>query len=166
MPADIREYLLDRFTSDSTTLRHRAESLQAQSQTDVNKPSPGPNAALSSAMANACDNVVALAQQLPEHASVAVIVDALQVMVPKLTQLANSPEAASSPAVRSVYMGASTRVQELIAAESSATASESLESDDDDAFDEILDDDLVDDDVDDDDDDAVDNDDLHEDTTT
>ena len=117
MPADIREYLLDRFQSDAATLRQRAETLRGAS-----RPSPGPNAALSTSMAEACERVVALAEELPENAPVDVIIDALKLLVPKLMQLANSPEASASPPIRSVYVGACTRAQELIAAESSAAS--------------------------------------------
>jgi len=117
MPADIREYLLDRFMTDARTLRQRADSLKS-----VAKPSPGPSAALSTAMADACDHVVALAEQLPEHAPVEVMLEALKFLVPKVMLLANSPAATSSPAIRAVYMGACTRAQELIAAETNAAA--------------------------------------------
>ncbi|MEO7358907.1 MAG: hypothetical protein ABI120_01170 [Gemmatimonadaceae bacterium] len=114
---DIREYLLDRFMTDAATLRQRANLLKG-----VTKPSPGPNAALSTAMADACDHVIALTEQLPEHASVDVMLDALTLLVPKLMQLADAPQLATSPAIRSVYIGACTRAHELIAAESSAAS--------------------------------------------
>lgn len=156
MPGDIREYLLDRFRADASTLRQRAASLQG-----VGKPSAGPNAVLSTAMANACDNVVALAEQLPENASVGVIIEALKMMVPKLTQLANSAEAVASPAIRSVYVGACTRAQELIAAETSAAntnVGQPIGSPSDLDDDVLLDDDFEDDDED------VDDDDLYDDS--
>ena len=124
MPADIREYLLDRFRTDATTLRQRADSLN-----DVSKPSPGPNAALSTAMADACDHVVALAEELPQHVSVHVMLDALKVLVPKLMQVANSPTVVASPSIRAVFMGACTRAQELIAAETNATEPSATEPD-------------------------------------
>ena len=125
MPSDIREYLLDRFKTDAATLRQRADSLIG-----VSTPSAGPNAALSTAMADACDHVVALAEQLPEHAPVGVMLDALKVLVPKLLQVANSPEALASPAIRAVYQGACTRAQELIAAETNAAEPNAAEDDD------------------------------------
>ena len=124
MPPDIREYLLDRFRTDAATLRERADSLNS-----VTKPSPGPNAALSTAMADACDHVVALAEQLPEHAPVGVMLEALRVLVPKFLHVANSPEAAALPAIRAVYMGACTRAQELIAAETNASEPNAAEDD-------------------------------------
>lgn len=115
MAADIRDYLIDRFRGDAETLRQRAASLAG-----AKKPSPGPDAALSSAMAAACEDVVALAEALPENAPLDEIVSALHRMVPELSNRANSPGAMASPAVRSVYAGACTRVQELISAETSA----------------------------------------------
>ena len=124
MSADIREYLLDRFNTDAATLRQRAHSLKGET-----KLSPGPNAALSTAMAEACDHVVALAEQLPQHAPVDVMLDALKVLVPKLIQIANSPAVAASPNIRAVYMGACTRAQELIAAETNATETDAVEDD-------------------------------------
>ena len=125
MPADIREYLLDRFKTDAATLRLRADSLKGET-----KLSPGPNAALSTAMANACEHVVALAEELPEHAPVDVMLDALKVLVPKLMQIANSPAVAASPNIRAVYLGACTRAQELIAAETNAAQTNAAEDDD------------------------------------
>ena len=171
MPSDIREYLLDRFRTDATTLRQRAEALRAAA-----KPSPGPNAELSAAMASACDDVVALAEELPEHAPLNVIVDALKVLVPRLLLMASSPEAVASPAIRSVYVGACTRAQELIAAEAnaanttdrdalSARTADHVGFDEDFTDDDIDDDsDADDEDVDDDDvdDDDVDDDDLYD----
>lgn len=118
MPADIREYLIERFRGDAATLRQRAASLAG-----VKNPSPGPDASLSTAMAVACEEVVALAEQLPVNAPLDEIVSALQNMLPELAKRANDPVAAASPAVRSVYAGATTRVQELITAETSAMAS-------------------------------------------
>lgn len=115
MAADIRDYLIDRFRGDAETLRLRAASLAG-----AKKPSPGPDAALSSAMADACEDVVALAEALPPNAPLDEIVTALQRMVPELSERANAPASMASPAVRSVYAGACTRVQELIAAETSA----------------------------------------------
>ncbi len=153
MSEDIREYLIERFRGDAATLRQRAASLAG-----AKKPSPGPDAALSTAMAVACEDVVALADQLPVNAPLDVIVTALQHMLSELAQRANAPASTASPAVRSVYAGATTRVQELISAETNASASGAH-------GDELVDGELVDDDLDDldaDDPDA-DDDDLHED---
>lgn len=111
--SDIREYLLDRFTTDASTLRQRADALRG-----APKPSAGPDAVLSAAMADACDHVVALVEQLPVDAPVDAMLDSLKALVPKLMQIAASPEASKSPAIRAVYVGACTRAQELIAKES------------------------------------------------
>ena len=133
MSADIRDYLIERFRGDANTLRQRAAALVG-----VKKPAPGPDAAVSSAMAAACDDVATLSEQLPVNAPLDEIVRALQAMLPELVKRVNEPASAVSPAVRSVYAGACTRVQELITAETSALAGGSAGEDDDD------DDDLMD----------------------
>lgn len=115
MSSDIRDYLIERFRSDAATLRQRAATIAA-----ANKPAPGPDAPVSRAMADACDEVASLSEKLPERASVAEIVAALEAMLPALTTCANQPAAQKTPAVKSVYIGASKRIQELIAAELNA----------------------------------------------
>ncbi|MEO7996009.1 MAG: hypothetical protein ABI852_01125 [Gemmatimonadaceae bacterium] len=153
MSADIRDYLIERFRGDAETLRARAASLAG-----VKKPSPGPDAALSTAMAVACDDVVGLAEQLPVNAPLNEIVSALQLMVPELTTRANAPASMAAPAIRSVYAGACTRVQELISAETSAMNNDALALDGDEYEGELLDDDLDVDDPDADDDDLLEDD--------
>lgn len=117
MPADIREYLIERFRADAITLRDRVRMLQASSARPGSKPVAGPDVALSAAMADACDHVVELATQLPERASLEDIVAALRSLLPTLTAHGSGAPASVPPAVRSVYAGAATRVVELIAAE-------------------------------------------------
>lgn len=112
MAADIRDYLIERFKTDGATLRHRAEAIAA-----APKPPPGPDATVSRGMADACDEVAALAEQLPVRASVEEIIAALKALLPRLQALANGPHAQKTPAIKSVYVGASTRIQELITAE-------------------------------------------------
>ncbi len=112
MSQDIREYLIERFRADADTLRQRAVAIAGAA-----KPAPGPDVTLSRAMADACDDVAALAAQLPERASVDEIVDALQALLPQLAARTTSVQAQKAPALKAVYVGASTRVQELIAAE-------------------------------------------------
>jgi hypothetical protein len=119
MSVDIRDYLLERFSADASTLRQRAASMQG-----LKKAPSGPSAAVSSAMADACDQVVRLATGLPEDATVDEIVSALREMMPELEKLAGSQTAAANAPVRAVYMGAITRVQELIAAETGAQKSD------------------------------------------
>lgn len=152
MSADIRDYLIERFRGDAETLRQRAASLVG-----AKKPSPGPDAALSSAMAAACDDVVGLAEGLPVNAPLHEIVSALQLMVPELTKRASAPASMAAPAIRSVYAGACTRVQELIAAETSAMNNDALALDGDDD-DELMEEDLELDDPDADDDDLLEDD--------
>ena len=148
MSADIREYLTDRFRSDASTLRERANALQASK-----KPVVGPDAALSFAMAHACEEVAALAELLPEHASLDAMMVALNTLLPTLNARANDPALAKTPAVRAVYAGAATRVQEVIAAEARAAEAESVGGVDDEELseDEFGDDEIDDDDIDDDD---------------
>ncbi|MBC8088693.1 MAG: hypothetical protein H7Z40_15625 [Phycisphaerae bacterium] len=112
MAHDIREYLIERFRGDAETLRQRATAIAG-----ATKPAPGPDATLSRAMADACDEVAALAEGLPVRASMEEIIPALQALLPQLSTRAMSPQAQQAPALKAVYMGASTRVQELIAAE-------------------------------------------------
>lgn len=121
MAEDIRDYLIDRFSSDARTLRERAAAL-AEAKSKGQKPAPGPDAGVSLAMAEACDEVVHLAHKLPEHAPLSDIIDALKLMLPELHSRANNSASQKSPPVRSVYMGAGTRVQELIAAEQNAAS--------------------------------------------
>lgn len=117
MTGDIRDYLVDRFRADAATLRQRAESL-----TGTSKPTAGPDASVSRAMADACDDVAELALQLPVDASVPEIVSALQALLPKLTALASRVGVTSPPALKAVYHGAATRIQELISAELAASS--------------------------------------------
>jgi hypothetical protein len=153
MPADIRDYLMERFRSDAETLRARALMLDSAAR---NAPkAAGPDALLSRAMADACDDIAGLAQGLPEFAPLTDILRALRELLPTLRERTDSPVALGNPAVRSVYAGAATRVQEVIAAEERSAAAadgnvvgddrddfdadfDDAEDDDDDAFDDIL----------------------------
>lgn len=117
MSVDLREYLIERFRTDATTLRQRAAAIAGAA-----KPAPGPDAALSRAMADACDDVATLAEQLPSRATVEEIVAALRALLPELMTRAHNTQSQKAPAIKSVYIGASTRVQELIAAELQASA--------------------------------------------
>lgn len=121
MAEDIRDYLIDRFGSDARTLRERAAVL-ADARKKGQKPAPGPDADVSLAMAEACDEVVQLAHKLPERALLTDIIDALKLMLLDLHARANNVASQKSPPVRSVYVGAGTRVQELITAEQNAAS--------------------------------------------
>lgn len=146
MASDIREYLAERFKEDANTLHKRAATLAGS-----NKPSPGPDAAASLAMAKACEEVTALVYTLPDNASLPDMLVALNALLPLLNARANDPALAKSPAVRSVYAGAIARVQEVIAAEARAAAAGALgymDDDDDDVdFDDSDDPDADDDDI-------------------
>ena len=144
MSADIRTYLIERFRADAETLRQRADSISK-----APKLGPGPDPTMSRRMADACDDVAGLAQLLPETAPLGDILVALHQMLPELSRRADNAELNSAPAVRSVYAGAATRVQELIAAESTNASAvngddniehEIIDSDDiDDAYTDIAD---------------------------
>jgi hypothetical protein len=123
MSGDIREYLTERFRSDAITLRERANALKASS-----KPVVGPDATLSNAMADACEHVATLAEALPQHSSLPEMLAALNALLPVLNSHAEQPSLARTPAVRAVYVGAATRVHEVIAAEARA-ASAALDGD-------------------------------------
>jgi hypothetical protein len=142
MADDPRSYLLDRFTTDATTLRERAALL-------AGKPAPahGPNAVASERMAEACDHVVTLIGDLGND--VHEQLDGLDALLPQIAALA---ERATDAFVRSVYGGAATRIAEIVTKERSALASDDLPEaehddaatldDNDDAFeDDELDDD-------------------------
>lgn len=103
---------------------------------------PGPDAALSLAMASACEEVAGLAELLPRVASLTEILSALQALLPQLHARANSPEVQATPAVRSVFVGAATRVQEVIAAELLATQQSNEIDFDDDDIDDVDDNDV------------------------
>jgi len=101
-------YLLDRFRTDADTLRARAATLR-------NGPAqPGPDANMSTAMANACDTVTAMLQAVPATADAPDILASLQALIPLLEKHAH---AEAAPPVRAVYAGAATRVREVTDAE-------------------------------------------------
>lgn len=139
MTDDPRSYLLDRFTTDATTLRGRATLL-------AGKPAPahGPNAAASERMAEACDHVVALLDDLSDN-----VVEQLEGLDALLPQLAALAERATDAFVRSVYGGAATRIAEIVTKERSALAGDDAPDADEgvlDDGDEPFDDDELDDD--------------------
>jgi hypothetical protein len=137
------DYLRDRFVSDARVLRDRADALGRGTRI------PGPDASTSRAMAVACDTVTAMLDGIAHQASAQDTLDALGALIPLLEQRAAKEK---SPAVRSVFVGAATRIREVRNAEAkaSATALEAEAIDDDDAFgDDVDDNDVDDDDVDD-----------------
>ena len=112
MTLDARQYLLERFTTDATTLRARAEALRTR------PPSAGPDAATSAQMAEACEHVADLVRSLPENEPAGIMLQSLATLTFPLDDLSRAH--ASAPAVRSVYAGAATRIRELLAAEDAA----------------------------------------------
>ncbi len=134
MADDPRTYLLDRFASDATTLRARADIL-------AGKPAPehGPDSEASLAMAKACDEVIALLKNL-DFESEDELLDALDKLGPELHSQA---EDESNAFVRSVYAGAAARIEDIV--------HKTRDLNDDDTDDSDIEDDADEDDVDDDD---------------
>ena len=111
-----RAYLLDRFRADAEALRHRVASLRSAGKGAAAP--PGPDAATSERMAQACDDVVATIAALPDDADAARMVTALASLVPLFEQRAQRE--AKTPAVRAVYAGAATRIQQIARVEQQA----------------------------------------------
>jgi hypothetical protein len=105
MSDDPVTYLLDRFATDATTLRARADMLAGQPA-----PPHGPDAAASRAMADACEEVITLLHGV-ESDSEDTLLESLEALGPELHALA---ERAKSDFVRSVYAGAATRITEIV----------------------------------------------------
>jgi len=105
MSDDPLTYLLDRFATDATTLRARAAHLTGQ-----NAPEHGPDAEASIRMAEACEDVLALLNDLSTQNDEEML-DALDDLGPELHALS---ERATDAFVRSVYGGAATRVADVV----------------------------------------------------
>ncbi len=105
MSDDPLTYLLDRFATDATTLRARAEQL-------AGKPAPaqGPDADDSRRMAEACEDVLALLNDITVEDDEEML-DALEALGPELQTLA---ERSAEPFLRSVYAGAAMRLDEVV----------------------------------------------------
>lgn len=104
MTASARNYLRDRFHADADALHARAVAL------DTGTVAAGPNAATSRQMAAACAAVVSMLDALPDA------LDAIVSLLPLLEHRA--AQEASVPPVRAVYLGAATRIREIVRAES------------------------------------------------
>lgn len=115
---DPRDYLLDRFQSDSVALHARAVALRS------GPAQPGPDATTSARMAEACDDVVAMLAAVPPtneaQDAASDTLAALRALIPELERRAVI--AASLPPVRAVYAGAATRIREIEQAESTHLA--------------------------------------------
>lgn len=108
MKQDIRRHLESAFLSDASALRMRAQSFKSKDQVKL----PGPDAAMSLLMAEACDRVVELVQGIPADASSEVTLEALSELVVPLVRLAK--ENSALPQVRAVYSGAATRIEHFL----------------------------------------------------
>jgi len=105
MSDDPLTYLLDRFATDATTLRARAAHLAGK-----NAPEHGPDSDASLRMAEACEDVLALLNDLSAESDDEML-DALDDLGPELHALS---ERATDAFVRSVYGGAATRISEIV----------------------------------------------------
>lgn len=141
MTTTARDYLVNRFQTDAVVLRERVALLARGTKV------PGPDAATSSRMADACDEVVAMLLAIASHGDASAELDAIMALVPLLEHRATEQQ--SNPAIRSVYAGAATRIREVRLAEAQSSPAHGAELPDDDIDDDVddTDDDDVDDDV-------------------
>jgi len=140
MTTTARDYLVNRFQSDAVVLRERVALLARGTKV------PGPDAATSSRMADACDEVGAMLLAIASHGDASAELDAIMALVPLLEHRATEQQ--SNPAIRSVYAGAATRIREVRLAEAqSSPARDDVDDVDDVDVDDDTDDDDVDDDV-------------------
>lgn len=152
MPQTAREYLVHRFRGDAQVLTDRVAALQRGTKI------PGPDAATSRRMADACEAVAVMIESIAPQQHAADELAAIVALIPLLEQRAR--DAGMLPPVRAVYTGAATRIREVQTAEAAAAAS-SAASDAHAMHDEI--DDEIDIDGDEEIDDEIDNDDIDDD---
>ncbi len=133
MTTTARDYLVNRFQTDAVVLRERVALLARGTKV------PGPDAATSSRMADACDEVVAMLLAIASHGDASAELDAIMALVPLLEHRATEQQ--SNPAIRSVYAGAATRIREVRWAE--AQSSPAHDDVDDDDTDDDVDDDVI-----------------------
>ena len=134
MTTTARDYLVNRFQTDAVVLRERVALLARGTKV------PGPDAATSSRMADACDEVVAMLLAIASHGDASVELDAIMALVPLLEHRATEQQ--SNPAIRSVYAGAATRIREVRLAEAQSSPAHD-DVDDDDTDDDDVDDDVI-----------------------
>ena len=134
MSTTAREYLVHRFQTDAAVLRERVAAIARGTKV------PGPDAATSSRMADACDEVVAMLLAIASHGDASVELDAIMALVPLLEHRATEQQ--SNPAIRSVYAGAATRIREVRLAEARSSPAHD-DVDDDDTDDDDVDDDVI-----------------------
>ena len=116
MAETAREYLIHRFRGDAQSLRERTSSMQRGANL------PGPDAATSGRMADACEAVVQLLEGIGPHEEVHDELAALVALIPLLEERAKA--GGQVPPVRAVYAGAATRIREVEAAEAKARATD------------------------------------------
>jgi hypothetical protein len=131
MSQTAREYLAERFQADATALRERVDAMSRGTAL------PGPDAATSRAMAEACEQVAAMVSAVVQSPEPDASLDALAALIPLLEQRAATQK---QPAVRAVYAGAATRIREIQAAEARAQEARRTDADDDDEDDDADDD--------------------------
>ena len=124
MTTTARDYLVNRFQTDAVVLRERVALLARGTKV------PGPDAATSSRMADACDEVVAMLLAIASHGDASAELDAIMALVPLLEHRATEQQ--SNPAIRSVYAGAATRIREVRLAEARSSPAHGAELPDDD----------------------------------
>ena len=134
MTTTARDYLVNRFQTDAVVLRERVALLARGTKV------PGPDAATSRRMADACDEVVAMLLAIASHGDASVELDAIMALVPLLEHRATEQQ--SNPAIRSVYAGAATRIREVRLAEAQSSPAHD-DVDDDDTDDDDVDDDVI-----------------------
>ena len=115
MSTTAREYLVNRFQTDAAVLRERVAAIARGTKV------PGPDAATSGRMADACDEVVTMLLAIADHGDADAELDAIMALVPLLEHRASGQT--SNPAVRSVFAGAATRIREVRSAEAQAASS-------------------------------------------
>jgi hypothetical protein len=145
MTATARDYLVNRFQTDAVVLRERVALLARGTKV------PGPDAATSRRMADACDEVVAMLLAIASHGDASAELDAIMALVPLLEHRATEQQ--SNPAIRSVYAGAATRIREVRLAEAQSSPAhddvndvndvDDVDVDDDDTDDDDVDDDVI-----------------------
>jgi hypothetical protein len=104
MSSPIAEHLAERFASDARALRARADALAAAARAPGGARPVGPNAESTRRMADACDRVRALFDDVPDD-------DAARALLPTLAGLVAGARADDE---RHVYAGAVSRLGDAL----------------------------------------------------
>ncbi len=108
MSQNARTYLIERFTEDARVLHERVATMRRGTKV------PGPDAATSERMAEACEDVVAIIEDV-EHAQWLSTSDLVATVIPIFEE--HMKENQGDAAIRSVYAGAIARAREVAEAE-------------------------------------------------